>query len=114
MFSASTGAAARFAGPEGADCPSLDDQDVLVLQALQGLAVNVRPRDISVWSAPRPCVLIYMDGSTPEVGDPHGGTCRVPHEVVASWKPRAQQIFPRSAVKIGSEFWIVTRLWWQR
>ena len=29
---------------------------------------------------------------------PHGGTCRVPHEVVASWRPRAQQIFPGEAL----------------
>ena len=73
LFSAST-RAARFAGPcfgssREPTVPAWMTRTFWCSKHSAGLVLSVRPRDISVWGAPKPCVLIYTDASFKGVGD---------------------------------------------
>jgi hypothetical protein len=73
---------------------------------LYSAVIDSRPRDIYVHHRSDDVVRIYSDASFeddvlrlgwvifPSGGIPLGGTTVVPQEVIATWRPRQQQIYP--------------------
>ncbi|CAL1129060.1 unnamed protein product [Cladocopium goreaui] len=80
MFSLAAGHMGRIAQPVLAKCSSdgptpMDDEDVVTLQVLLRIVLDCQPRDVQV------C-----------------GMDKVPPEVIDSWVPRRQQIYPGEAI----------------
>ena len=90
----------------------LDEDDCISLQVLLQIVLDCQPRDVQVCGRDQPPMVIYSDASFEEgvlrlgwvlvcpgtTYQPRGGTCVVPQEVIASWIPRKQQIYPGEAV----------------
>eukprot|EP00435_Cladocopium_sp_Y103_P038090 s83_g10.t1 len=117
MFSLSAGHLGRLAQPVLAKCSAneitpLEDDDVVSLRVLLHIVLDCQPRGIQVCGSDRAPLLIYSDASFEDgilrlgwvvlsLGTntrPQGGTCVVPPEVLATWLPRKQQIYPGEAV----------------
>ena len=111
MFSMCTGHLGRFAGPvlqlhQSGEAFILSDAAIRTLQLLLWAVIHAAPRVIPLVSDGRRLTRIYSDASFeadelrlgwvifPPSGQPEGGACVVPPQVIASWKQRTQQIFP--------------------
>ena len=111
MWSNCSGQVGRFAGPvlteiQAQTTSQLTDHAITSLRILQSIVQTASPRDIHVCGSVRPLAVVYSDASF-EAGQlrlgwivlmanctPFGGSCVVPDEVLNSWTPRKQQIFP--------------------
>ena len=117
MFSLAAGHMGRIAQPVLAKCSSdgptpMDDEDVVTLQVLLRIVLDCQPRDVQVCGVDKVPLVIYSDASFEQgvlrLGwvvmcpgtsyQPQGGTCEVPPEVIDSWVPRRQQIYPGEAI----------------
>ena len=111
MFSNCAGQVGRFSGPvlnkiQHQSAPSLQAHASLSLRILRSIVQSAAPRDIPVCGSVSPPLIVYSDASFEHnelrlgwvIFSPHrrpfGGTCAVPEEVLQSWMPRKQQIFP--------------------
>ena len=111
LFTMCMGHLGKIAGPaltahQHGDAPGLSPLERLQLQALYSAVIDSRPRDIYVHHRSDDVVRIYSDASFeddvlrlgwvifPSGGIPLGGTTVVPQEVIATWRPRQQQIYP--------------------
>ena len=113
LFTQASGHLGRLAQPllarhQATPGVAFSDAERLTLRLLAQIVKNYQPRDITVCGPVRPPLLIYSDASF-EAGElrlgwvifdpglfsqPCGGTTVVPSEVINSWIPRSQQIFP--------------------
>ena len=111
LFTMCLGHLGKLAGPtltshQYGDDARLSPLDRLNLQVLRCAVLLAQPRDIPVLHSQQQLVRVYTDASF-EQGElrlgwvvfagsdtPVGGTCLVPAEILAQWKPRTQQIFP--------------------
>ena len=111
LFSATSGYGARYAAPllaeQQANESPLDATAVATLRALLAMVQSAPPREFFVHPVSKPVDRVYTDASfedsqlrlgwivfPADASRPFGGTCLVPPEVLLSWKPRVQQIFP--------------------
>eukprot|EP00435_Cladocopium_sp_Y103_P010988 s1261_g2.t2 len=116
-FQMAAGHLGRLIQPVLGKCSSdgptpLDGEDVTALQIVLRTVLDCQPRDIQVCGTDRAPLVVYSDASFEKdvlrLGwvvmcpgtstQPQGGTCVVPHNVIASWLPRRQQIYPGEAV----------------
>eukprot|EP00435_Cladocopium_sp_Y103_P071551 s117_g37.t2 len=115
FFSMCMGHLRKLVGPvltahqSGTDA-GLTPHDRLCLEAMRTAFRDAHPRDMFVLAKPRPVTRVYSDASFeegvlrlgwivfPPEGQPTGGSCCVPAEVISTWKQRSQQIFPGETV----------------
>ena len=88
----------------------LTSEDECILRLLRIIASHAKPRYVCVGASEKPRTTLYSDASFedgrlrlggiifPPIGQPLGGSTLVPPEVLASWAPRHQQIFPKEAL----------------
>lgn len=111
MYSLCAGQLGRLVGPvltarQASDQSALTSVELRMLQMLYILVGQFRPRDVPVIGACKTPFRIYSDASFekgilrlgwvlfPVQGEVIGATTVVPDQVLQSWKPRDQQIFP--------------------
>ena len=110
LYSMCAGHLGRLAGPvlsthQTQEDPALNEDELRLLRLLLRVVAIALPRDIQVIRALSSPVIVYsdasFDGSTLRLGwiifsgatTPVGGSTVVPSSVLASWKPRIQQIY---------------------
>ena len=117
LYSMCAGHLGRLAGPvlsahQAQDDPDLSANELRLLRLLLRVVTIALPRDIQVIRTLSSPVIVYsdasFDGSTLKVGwicfsgatIPVGGSTVVPSSVMASWKPRTQQIYPGETMAV--------------
>ena len=117
LYSMCSGHLGRLAGPvlsahQTSDDATLDEDELRLLKLLLRVVAVATPRDIQVIKQLSSPVVVYsdasFDGSILRLGwiifsgttTPVGGSTVVPASILASWKPRIQQIYPGETLAV--------------